>query len=363
MSENTNGASGGIPPNGEGLHHGIAGNGTSANGTSFKSAASHIEHSIQEFVPKLIATAVKIADVQQGRDQLQNLTDSAFGSKFGGMMKRLERELADLEIEYASVSAALVEAIETDAMTPPKIATSKENQDRDHHERVEVKFVSWQARHRFETRVLFVGLAIALASSGYTAWANLVGTGLPVFLDNPVLPVSMAALAPMASLAVKTMWHSLKSEKANALFTKVLNFGTLGLIASWAVLFATEYSGLGSQSVTAGLFDEESSIDGAKSLGFTVSTLLTEIAIGTALGHRLDKIADIYSPGYEEDNPKKKVTKARVEELHTECGQLKARILDLKEDLTGYPESLNLQVQTALLAYDARRAHVEEETL
>lgn len=361
MSDETDEPTDGIPPGEQDAGRNPAD--TPSGGTPFKSAASHIQHSIGERIPVLIATAEKIADVQQGRDHLQSLITSAFGSAYGGKMQRIDRELADLEVEYASVSAALVEAIEADALTPPKIATSKENQNRDLHEREEIPFVNWQARHRLETRILFVGLGIALASSGYTAWANLVGTGLPVFLDNPFLPASMAALAPMASLAVKTMWHSLDTEKNKLLFTKILNFGTLGLITCWSLLFATEYSGLGSQPITAGLFDEQNSVDGAKSLGFTVSTLLTEIAIGTALGHRLDKIADIYSPRHEEDNPEKGVTTARVIELRVERDHLKARILDVTEERAGYPESLNLQLQTALLAYDARRSHVEEETL
>jgi len=331
--------------------------------TAFKGAGSHIQHSIEELIAILVATAVKIADANEGREELSKLMNSAFMAKFARPMKHLERKLSDLEVEYAYTLKSLQEAREILTVTPENLPASKVNHGRDENEHEETEFAFWQMRHKFEAILILGFLPIALGSSAYTAWANLVGTGLPVFIENPVLPISMALLAPMASFSFKTIWHNLQTDWARRIFTRSLNWTAVILILVWSVLFADQFHGLGSGPVAGGLFDQPSFWDKIKETGFTAVTLLTEMCIGTVLAHRLDKIASRYSPDYSVQNPDWVSLQHRIMELQRVAEFQREAIQNLVGEQASYPHSLDLQVSMALLSYNARRSKVEEEIL
>lgn len=330
--------------------------------TPFKGAWSHIQHSIQELTPKLVATAARIADIVAGREQLKTLMSSGFGAKYRSAIVKLETLRAALEKELGFVEQRLEEARATDAVTPPYLPASKVNHGRNAEDHEETPFHDWQMRHRVEAGLLIIAVALALGSSAYTAWANLIGTNLPVFIDNPILPISMACLVPMASFACKTIWHALRSDGARQLFTRVLNTVAVILILIWSGLFADQFHGLGSGAI-AGLFDEQSAWESIRETAFTAATLLTEMVIGTVLAHRLDKIAAGYSPNYWVANPDKESIRAIIAELTAARDNLIEQIVEVNGDLASYPESLSLQVELALLSYDARRSRVEDDIL
>lgn len=334
-----------------------------AAGGSFKGAGSHIKHSIEELLPILLNTAAKISDVEQGREHLVNLTGSAFFSKFSGVIEDNAERLALLQSEYDTNKANLKSARETESITPEWLPASRVNHGRNIKDHEETKYRDWQLRHKAEAPLLLILLSIALAASTMTAHANLVGTGLEVFRQNPVLPWTMAGLAPMAGLAIKTMWSHLRHERTRALFTAVLNSVAAIFIIIWVLLFGDQFHGLSASIVSGGLFDEPSSWDQLKETAFVSVTLVTEILIGAVLAHRLDKILSNYAPNYWLRNPESESLQQRIKALTSEIQAQAESIAQLKGTLAEYQKSLDLQLDLARLAYDARRSQADTPTL
>lgn len=332
-----------------------------ADGVPLKSVGSHMKHSVKELLDLVVGTALRIADPDQAREHLRAVVHAGFDAKYGETTARLDAEIADREDALATAKEELSGIRTKLADTPKYIPTSRENAGQD--TKSEPKFADWQLRHKIGVPILLLLLAGALAASTVTAHANIVGTELPVFLDNPVLPWSMAALAPMSSLAVKTMISSFSSEAAKSVFTGLLIGGTLVAITAWLALFSMTFHGLGTELSVSGLFDEPSPWEAAKDTSFVAAALATEILVGALLALALAKITAIYAPDYQIRNPLFENLTSLAEAKASDVEAMGTALAALKGTRQSYAGSLALQIEIALLAHDGRRAIAAQPTL
>ena len=157
------------------------------DGAAFKSAGSFVKYSVEEMLDSVIATAMRIPDPVAASEHLRLLTSSAFGAKYGAEIGRLEEEIRQVEEEYMAEKSELDDLRQQLLDTPEWIAASRDNQNRNAEDHVETPFWRWQLRHQVGAIVLTLLLGGALTASAVTAHYNIIGTGLPVFIDNPIL--------------------------------------------------------------------------------------------------------------------------------------------------------------------------------
>jgi hypothetical protein len=271
-------------------------------GDQFKGAGSHIKYLIAELISILLATALKILDVDEGHKRLVELMTSGFKAKYGAAMRELELHIARLQAELILVEDERKRVLDDLKHTPKWLSTSKINHGRSDDDHVETTWRDWQGRHKVESLLLALLIPLAATASLLTAKANMEGTGLEIFQTGPLV-WTMAALAPLSGFAIKTMWSHLRREWARKVFTIGLNTLTVIFIFAWVLLYATSYKGMDAGAAMAGLFDDQIWWDQTLPMAFTVMTLLTEISVTSVLAHRLDKLAAYYSPFYWLENP------------------------------------------------------------
>lgn len=334
-----------------------------APGSSFKSAGANIKHSIQELLEVLLVTALRIMDVDAARKHLTDLVTAGFQSEFGAFMRALEERIAMMQRTLNALIAEIDIIRKRLADTPEWVPASRANQGRSADDHVETPIWRWQLRHLIGTLVLSVLLVLALAASAFTAHANIVGTGLPVFLENPVLPWSMAMLALMSGLAIKTMIAHIRHEGSRAIFTTAVMIATVISSAIWLGLFATLYHGLSADTSLGGLFDEPTALDKFLDTAFVAAMLSTEILVGTVLALSLGKIASNYAPNYWVKNLEFETLTKRLTAREARAADVGETLANLKGERFEYDESLRLQVEIALLAHDGRRAQSDKPTL
>lgn len=332
-------------------------------GEPLRGAWSSVEHSIVQMIGVLLATAIKIANIDEGRTRLIDLITAAFMAKFGPQMRalqdatvRLAKQLERLGRERAALAQLLLETLQW-------VPASKANHGRNEDEHVETKMRDWQRRHFWEAGLILFLIPFAAGASILTAQKNLMATGLPVFLDSPHLAWSMAALAPLSGFAVKTMIANIRSNRLRGLVTVLLYALTVVFVLLWVWLFAVHFSGLTPAPVTDGLFEEQTALDSGLATAFTMTTLITEVLVMTVLASRLSSIADFYSPNYWLENPEFVTLTKRLERLDAQIAETVEALEAKQADLAGYQGSLDTQIHLAVLIYDARRAQRDDDIL
>ncbi|MEP4193239.1 MAG: hypothetical protein ABJN51_19260, partial [Sneathiella sp.] len=311
----------------------------------------------------LIETALLIPDADAAAEQISRLVKAAFQAKFGKKMIALEEKIKRFQKIHDLYEEELRNVRGHLKQTRKVLPSCRANRDLDDRDMVEVPFSHWQVRHQVEAIILLVTMLFAVLASLLTAHANLTGSGLQVFIDNPLLAWSMAALVPLSAIAVKTIHAYLHTGWAIKTFIFVLTASMLVSIGLWIILYADMYHGLSPALSVGGLLDDPSLWDQFRDTAFIVLSLTTEVLIGTCLGLRLSIIAGNYSPDYFYPNPEYQVLSNQKTTLEKKF-EIHARELeDLKGDYAEYESSLALQIEILLIAHAGRRAHTPPSTL
>ncbi|PHQ70780.1 MAG: hypothetical protein COB93_04625 [Sneathiella sp.] len=340
---------GGTPPTqGEGVYKGVG---------------SHIKHSIEDVAGVILATALRIPNAAKASKQLTNLTFAAFKAKFGRRMAELDQQISHLKSEHAETLNWLQQVRIRLPQTRERLPACRANHGLEEGQMVEVTFEGWQVRHKIEAIVLLLAMAVAIGASLLTAHANLTGSGIQVFKDNPLLPWSMAALAPLSGIAVKTIHEYLRTDWAIKTFTILLIAAMLTSIGLWIFLYSDIYHGLSSQITIGDLFDKPSLWDQIRDTAFVIVSLTTEILIGAALALRLSIIAGRYSPDYSHPNTEFLRLQKREKLLEKNSTEQATTLARLEGERAEYGGSLELQIQILTLAHDGRRAQADITTL
>lgn len=321
-----------------------------------RTASKHIRYSIQDLVPELIAMVSNGTNAAQGEKLLEELMTSAFWSRYGSEMTALGVKNDFFTGEKTHTLTQLTKTRREEAQTE-EWEVGKFTEDDDGEKRpAETKFSDWQSRDKFEAGVIFGLLPVAMGASAVTAQSNLTGTGLPVFTDNVLLPWTMAVLAPISGLAIKSIWHGITSRRWKKVFSNVLNAATFVSIGTWVWLFSDQYHGLSASNAVGGLFDEPTAFEDFKQTAFVGATLVTEVLITSVLAHRLDVIWERYAPHFRYRNLDSEILQEREERLLNRASHHIDKLADMQGEISAYEADLKLQVNLALIALRERSA-------
>lgn len=310
--------------------------------------------STSSMISRAVNTALMIEDADQGRTRLLELIAAAFETRNGARRAELQREIARLLAEQAAHDAAQAKVRLDLSATSEWIPASPANRDKTLADHVSTPFSKWYGRDQVETLVLFLLLLVAVCGSAFVTHANLVATGIPIFLEQPLLPWAMAALPLAAAYALKAIGASLRAPAARGLFSALLGGAALASVAVWIALFAERYHGLGATGL-GDIFGEPSAWESVKQTAFTAVTLTTEMLVSAVIALRLSHIAIRYEPDCwmgDFNHPRL----VKHEATLTEAGDaLQARLGVAEGELAAIEAALQADLKTAALAYDARR--------
>ncbi|MDA5556051.1 hypothetical protein [Shimia sp. MMG029] len=316
-----------------------------------------IDEAIKTWRPEIMNAVLRIADAKEAAKRLEALTTSAYWAVLGADKAAAQVERDGLKVEIERVTAAKDQTWAQLLACPEVLPAAAVRQGDESGEGYnETPFWSYQLRHKLGVLILAPLLGVALSASWLSAHANLVGSQLEVFIENKALPWTMAAIAPMASVALKTMYAHLSSDRARKLYKTLLLVCTSVSILTWAVLFALVYKGLGTDFDISTLFAEPTLWGSLQQTGFVVATLTTEILVGGVIALRLGQIADLYAANGEVPNSERRYLKRQWDDLKAELAGLEKRLGEVEGFLATLNHALEAEIALARISHDARRA-------
>ncbi|TLP43451.1 hypothetical protein FDK21_18035 [Cohaesibacter sp. CAU 1516] len=310
---------------------------------------------ILEQLTLYVTTALQIRDDDTAKSYLMKNVEAAFYAAYMGSLTWLKSKITRKEEQYQFAKTELSDVKAKLRETSEKTPSWRGNRDKDDADMVEAEFCEWQSRHKVEVFILGAATSMAVVASFITAYTNLIGSGVVVFLDNPLLPASMAALAPLCGFAIKSIHGFLRNGWQTRVYIFSLVSAMLVSVCLWILLYANSYHGLSSSVTGGGILDETSWWDQVRDTVFIIVSLSTEILIGAVFALRLTIIAGRYSPDYFHTNQdyvdlkkRESALEKRLPKLEDELDEFLAEQGKLEAELAGY-------INTALLMFEGRR--------
>lgn len=213
-----------------------------------------------------------------------------------------------------------------------------------------ISFWHWQPRHQVSVIGYGTAALVALGCSWISVKASLQDSGLPIFINEPMLAAFMAAIAPTASIAIKSVGSLVKHESAKKkIRTALYLMATLSFVG-WVALFSTKFEGL------SGDFDPFAAPDPVAGQAFTMLQIITEVLVGAALFMNLEAITAIYSPEYFTANLRHEQLTERKAALDAEINALTENLQAARGRLTELNAIRDLTIAAAELALREHRA-------
>ena len=214
-----------------------------------------------------------------------------------------------------------------------------------------VHFRDWHRRDQILIWVLGTFAVVCMVMGWSNVYTNLLASGEPVFLDSPWLAGTLAALSPIASIAVKWVTHFFRYDKTRQRYSISVFALTLIVLLLWTVLFVDNFPGVASPV----LFDADDGFDTGPMLVW--SQLMLEILAASCLWLGVEEIWIRYAPGwYVENQEYVEIDKAintlrpELDEFHERLRVLQGRKTTLEADRQAY---INEQIAT-FIALKAR---------
>lgn len=324
------------------------------NDPHYVSGTVNIDRSIDEVNQKLVDTAALMADEEQAREHVMQMNEASFMSRHGGKFARVEAKHDQLQRELAQTEAELADARHEQAQTKEWKSCSAANQTEHEEAKKETPYSGWSLPHRVEVPILIIMLLVAITASYFTAYANLRGSGAPIFIETPIAWL-MAAMAPLAGLTLKLFGNLFTTDLGHRRYTLILFFAAILLAVAWAALFALLYHGLSADGLGGDIFAEPTLWDELKDTAFVFTTILTEIFIGAALASRLDRIARVYAPDHRDRTPDFVNLKRAIAKLEKRQARLTDKRGKLEKKRTPLRSGMELQSGAAMVAFNSRR--------
>lgn len=202
----------------------------------------------------------------------------------------------DLDKRYENSEKQMEEAERAVKNTPPHIKSNAVHVGSD---KAKVSFGDWTFMDKISFPLIGLAAFACLVMSGVNVFSNLISSGEPVYVQQPLIPMFISLLAPASSITIKYIGsifeHNYFYKKC---FTKFVFLSSFVSFLVWIAFFSASYSGAASG------FDWEAAESGSGDLGSWLAfmQLLTEVLVGGALFLALQDIFLKYSPDYYEDN-------------------------------------------------------------
>jgi len=140
----------------------------------------------------------------------------------------------------------------------------------------------WALKDGLAYIITLIFMVTVMAMGGANVFAILMSSGNEVFLENPTLAITIAALMPAASHVLKSFTSLIKLDQIRERYTMVIFALATITTFVWIILFATTYEGISSGIDLDKMLEPDSS--GAANTWMTACQLLGEFFISAALG-------------------------------------------------------------------------------
>ncbi|MEM7529674.1 MAG: hypothetical protein AAF416_18730 [Pseudomonadota bacterium] len=297
----------------------------------------------------LIAAAANMPDSEEGLDAVVNMAGHDFDAVFGAELDAAEREAAEIFARLAENGAELKTAREERQSAPEWVQGCAPMDVAKGEPSREVPVRDWSLKDKINASLYAFGIITVMFTSLLTAHGNLVGSGVPAFIENPLLPWVMAAIAPGASIAIKSMAGLFDTERTKLLFRKAVHLATGFCFFGWLAVFAGRYHGLSEG------FDPFASASASGDWAFVMLQIGTEVLVGAALFLALEAIANRYGTHVRYRNTAYEAALERETRLEAAREALLARLAAATGTVTRLTAERARAIDAACLAFHTRR--------
>lgn len=159
---------------------------------------------------------------------------------FGLEMERLQLEITALEERLVPSDARLSALMSK--LKSLKASISSETLNGEGVNQY-IPFFHWRPKDKGTVVLSIFAAVVVLTIGAANVYANIMGSGNGIYIDEPHLAALFCALLPVGSLALKFITDAIESAKVKALYTKTLHVLTVLALLSWTVLFALNFPG------------------------------------------------------------------------------------------------------------------------
>lgn len=226
----------------------------------------------------------------------ENKWDAEQGDKLARAKKKEEQAKDDLEECERRLRRAQKKLEGTDRyLSKSKTSESGEVRDED------VPFSEWSDFDKGTIILSLVACGVLLALGSTNVATVILASGIPIFLDQPILAWLLAGLVPAAAIALKSGSNLLQLDQSKRNFS--IAVFVLACIAAvvWVILFSLSFEGATPDINLDDLFADEASGHDLTALRNTVQ-ILAEVLIGAALFLVVDKIIASHRYDYRKAN-------------------------------------------------------------
>ncbi len=229
-------------------------------------------------------------DIQAATAIVSEQAEHVHDAQHGWEIEQLNRTLPSLDADYKTSDTAIKALKKTLDNTEPYIKAPADEDGVQHNK----TFWEWSFKDKLMMLVTTLALIAALCMGAANVYANLIASGVGIFLTKPYLAIAISLLLPIAATAIKNLSHYIH----NPLYRRWYGLGiytlTLVLLVVWAVYFAQSFSGVSGGFDVNALLEESSSDDSGTALVW--SQLMLELLMGSALFLTIEEIASKYAP-------------------------------------------------------------------
>ncbi|WP_299587672.1 hypothetical protein [uncultured Tateyamaria sp.] len=317
-----------------------------------------LKQAMEELRKLLVNTAFQIPEVDQSEKMLTALVTHAFYAAHGIDVGSLKAELEFSDAELAELDAIIADNAAKMRNTPRWLLSNPRHQNRGEDALEAVPFKEWRLRHKLEYPILWMALPAMLTASFLSAKSALLSSGLPVYVENPILMAAVASIPGFGAIMLKSLGSLFASDAAQKRYA----FGIFGMAAGalgvWAVTFADSFHGIG-----GGTLDIFSDKPVWKEKLLVGAQLAFEFFGSTAIYLRIERLSKAYDP----DTWFRNLEFDGFEDIDSQKTEERADLRKVVAHMRGVQISqhsaLDLQIELALASLRAKRARGNDPTL
>ena len=210
-------------------------------------------------------------------------------------LKRLQLDIKAIENTFAKSSKIMSSLLDKRACTKVYVQVAQLYGDAKNKT---IPFAQWLSKDKIIVVFSLIVALVVLAMGAANVYANITGSGNPVFIDNPILAFIISLLLPAGAVALKFVTDIFETDKAKARYVKTLNIFTVIVLLSWTVLFAMTFDGQ-----SAGIDLDAMLTANPAASALTWVQLLAELFVGFVLTQTASDHYSKYAPNTYTRNP------------------------------------------------------------
>lgn len=216
-----------------------------------------------------------------------------------------------------------------------------------------ISFRQWPLKDR-ALFIVAILLSVTVVSMGAAnVYANLVGSGLPVFVDTPALALLLTAIVPSSAFVLHSAYRFLQNERSRTIYARMMFGTTAVLILAWTLSFADQFANV-SNSIS---FDLEGNSHGGSL--FVWLQLASEISLGSALGLIADDIATKHTPGRYQRTAEYQEVESALKTQEAAHNRLRNQYVTVARKIRETESARDAAANLAVAEFSARKARFE----